>query len=126
MDPSIQHFLDAVDLLKQTNLQYTRVIPGFFMDYWGMRSDRPAQSNLQPFIFGTDIANGKAAIPGDGNDKICLTHSEDMAAFIARLLEVEDWPEFSVIVGDEYTYNQIIDVGREVRGARLLYTLNVG
>ncbi|KAI9035922.1 uncharacterized protein KD926_002638 [Aspergillus affinis] len=116
VDPSIQHFLDAVDLLQKTNLQYTRVIPGFFMDYWGMNPGKKTQSNLQPMTFGTDIANCKAAISGDGNDKICMTHSEDMATFITRLLEVDDWPEFSIIVGDEPTYNEIIKLGQEVRG----------
>ncbi|KAH8427113.1 uncharacterized protein LDX57_004830 [Aspergillus melleus] len=116
VDPSIQHFLDAVELLGKTNLQYTRVIPGFFMDYWGMNPEKEAQSNLQPMTFGTDIANCKAAIPGDGNDRICMTHSEDMARFIARLLEVDDWPEFSIVVGDEPTYNDTIRLGQEVRG----------
>ncbi|PLB47427.1 NmrA-like family protein [Aspergillus steynii IBT 23096] len=116
IDPSIQHFIDAVQLLQKTNLQYTRVIPGFFMDYWGMNPEKVIQTNLQPSAFGTDIANCEAAIPGDGNDRICMTYSEDMATFVARLLDVKDWPEFSVVVGDEYTYNEIIQLGQELQG----------
>lgn len=112
-------------MLQKTNLQYTRVIPGFFMDYWAMHPEKNIQTNLLPMTFGTDFANCEAAIPGDGNDKICMTYSEDMATFMARLLDVKDWPEFSIIVGDEYTYNELVNLGREARGIRtiLLFTV---
>ncbi|KAB8222854.1 hypothetical protein BDV33DRAFT_200992 [Aspergillus novoparasiticus] len=92
IDPSIKYWLAAAELLKKTTLQFTRIIPGFFMDYWGMPAVR---TNLQPFTFGIDIASCQAAIPGDGNDVICMTYTYDMAAFIVRLLDEEDWPEFS-------------------------------
>ncbi|KKK15762.1 hypothetical protein P175DRAFT_0428272 [Aspergillus ochraceoroseus IBT 24754] len=115
IDPGVKYFIDAAKLLQNGNLKYTRVIPGFFMDYWGMPHVR---TNLQPFTFGIDIASGHAAIPGDGNDVIGMTYTYDMAAFIARLLHVEEWPEFSVIVGDDITYNQLIELGEQVRGKK--------
>lgn len=58
----------------------------------------------------------EAVIPGDGNDVICMTYTYDMAVFIARLLEVEHWEEFSVVVGDEVTFNQLVEVGERIRG----------
>ena len=113
IDPSIKYWLAAVELLKKTTLQFTRVIPGFFMDYWGMPVVR---TNLQPFTFGIDIASCQAAIPGDGNDVICMTYTYDMAVYIVRLLDEQDWPEFSVIVGSETTYNQLLQLAEEIRG----------
>ncbi|KAL3459411.1 pyridoxal phosphate-dependent transferase [Aspergillus heterothallicus] len=111
-DPSIKLFLDAANLLKSTNLQFTRVIPGFFMDYWGMPH---VKSHLEKYTFGVDMASCTAVIPGDGNDEIGMTYTYDMAHFIAQLLERNDWEEFSVIVGDEVTYNQLVEIGEEVR-----------
>ncbi|KAE8312543.1 hypothetical protein BDV41DRAFT_538770 [Aspergillus transmontanensis] len=115
IDPSIKYWLAATELLKKTTLQFTRIIPGFFMDYWGMPTVR---TNLQPFTFGIDVASCQAAIPGDGNDVICMTYTYDMAAFIVRLLDEEDWPEFSVIVGSQTTYNQLLQLAEELRGKK--------
>ncbi|KAL2870610.1 uncharacterized protein BJX67DRAFT_377959 [Aspergillus lucknowensis] len=112
LDPSIKYFLDAANLLKSTNLKFTRVIPGFFMDYWGMPHVR---THLEHLTFGVDMVTCEAAIPGDGNDKIGMTYTYDMAAFIARLLEMEDWEECSVIVADEITFNELVELGEEVR-----------
>ncbi|OGM51146.1 nmrA-like family protein [Aspergillus bombycis] len=115
IDPSIKYWLAAAELLKTTTLKFTRVIPGFFMDYWGMPV---VHTNLQPFTFGIDIASCQAAIPGDGNDVICMTYTYDMAVFIVRLLDAEDWPEFSVIVGSQTTYNQLLQLAEELRGKK--------
>ncbi|KAF7585968.1 hypothetical protein BBP40_009759 [Aspergillus hancockii] len=119
IDPSIKYWLEAADLLAKTKLQYTRVIPGFFMDYWGMPVVR---TNLQPFTFGIDIASCQAAIPGDGNDVLCMTYTYDMAAFMVRLLDEEKWPEFSVIVGDQITYNQLLQLAEQIRGRKFQVT----
>ncbi|OQD64471.1 hypothetical protein PENPOL_c007G08988 [Penicillium polonicum] len=110
IDPSIQYWLDAADRLKASGLQYTRVIPGFFMDYWGMPH---VQTRLQPFTFGIDISSGTAAIPGDGNNVICMTYTYDMATYLVKALDLDEWPEFSVIVGDEVTYNQVLGMAEE-------------
>ncbi|KAJ6161358.1 hypothetical protein N7470_004754 [Penicillium chermesinum] len=96
IDPSIKYWLDAANRLKSSSLQFTRVVPGFFMDYWGMPN---IQSNLQPYSFGINIAKHSAAIPGNGDDVICTTYSYDMANYLVKLLDLDEWPEFSVIVG---------------------------
>ncbi|KAJ5977274.1 hypothetical protein N7501_000616 [Penicillium viridicatum] len=110
IDPSIQYWLDAADSLKASDLQYTRVVPGFFMDYWGMPH---VQTHLQPFTFGIDISSGTAAIPGDGNNVICMTYTYDMATYLVKALDLDEWPEFTVIVGDEVTYNQVLGMAEE-------------
>lgn len=83
------------------------------MDYWGMPH---VQTNLQPYTFGIDIGSGVAAIPGDGNDVICMTYTYDMAAYMVKLLGTEEWDEFTVIVGDEVTYNQVLAMAEDIRG----------
>jgi hypothetical protein len=113
VDPSIQFWLDAADRLKSSSLKYTRVIPGFFMDYWGMPH---AKTNLYPYAFGIDISGGVAVIPGDGNDVICMTYTYDLANYMVKMLELEEWPEFSVFVGDEVTSNEILTMAEEIRG----------
>ncbi|KAL4800768.1 pyridoxal phosphate-dependent transferase [Aspergillus venezuelensis] len=118
LDPTIQYFLDAANLLKQSKtLKFTRVIPGFFMDYWGLPH---VKSNLEQHTMLVDMENCKAVIPGSGDDVIGMTYSYDMALFIARLLEIDasEWEEFSVIVGDEVSANQLVKLGEKVRGKK--------
>ena len=83
------------------------------MDYWGMPHVR---SHLLHLTFMVDMINCRATIPGNGDDIIAMTYTYDMAKFIVKLLETEDWPEFSVVVGDEITCNQLVAMGEEVRG----------
>ncbi|KAJ5175322.1 uncharacterized protein N7482_001199 [Penicillium canariense] len=119
VDPSIQYWLDAADRLKASALKYTRVIPGFFMDYWGMPH---AETNLQPYTFGIDIAGGVAAIPGDGKDVICMTYTRDLASYMVKMLDLDEWPEFSVFVGDEVTYNGLLSLAEEITGKKFQVT----
>lgn len=83
------------------------------MDYWGMPH---VKSNLQPYRFGIDIPSRTAAIPGDGNDVICMTYTYDMAKYMIKALDLDEWPEFSVVVGDQVTYNQILSIVEEILG----------
>ncbi|PYH49127.1 uncharacterized protein BP01DRAFT_352646 [Aspergillus saccharolyticus JOP 1030-1] len=118
IDPSIKYWLAAATKLQHcTSLKSTRVIPGFFMDYWGMPH---ARTHLQPGVFGIDVEHCRAAIPGDGNDRLCMTYSYDMARYLVQLLDdvEEEWPEFSVVVGDAVTYNELLGMVEEVRGRK--------
>ena len=83
------------------------------MDYWGMPH---VKSNLAPFTFSIDMQNGQAAIPGDGNVPLSLTYSRDLARFVVRALDLDEWPEFSIGVGDDLTFNQMVRLAEEVRG----------
>lgn len=83
------------------------------MDYWGVPRVR---TNLQPYPFCINTNSGVAAIPGYGNDVICMTYTYDMAEYMIKLLSLDEWSEFTVIVGDEVTYNQILAMAEEIRG----------
>lgn len=87
------------------------------MDYWGMPL---ARTNLAPYTFGISVSDRIAVIPGDGNDVICMTHTYDMAKYVVNLLDLDEWPEFSVIVGDQVTYNQLLEMAEEICGNEVL------
>jgi len=74
------------------------------------------KTNMFPYVFGIDIATGVAALPGDGNDAICMTYTYDLANYMVKLLELDEWPELSVFVGDEVTYNEILAIAEEIWG----------
>lgn len=81
------------------------------------------QTNLQPYSFGIDIGSGTAAIPCDGTDVICMTYTYDMATYLVKALDLDEWPEFSVIVGDQITYNELLALAEQITGQwlRLFY-----
>lgn len=91
------------------------------MDYWGMPHVR---TNLQQYTFGINIGSGIATIPGDGNDVICMTYTYDMAEYLVKLLSLDEWSEFTVIVGDEVNYNQILAMAEEICGQFKLHTID--
>lgn len=113
IDPTTQWWLDAVERLKKSDLQYTRFATGFFMDYWGMPY---VETHLAPFTFGIDMGNCQAAIPGDGNDHLSLTYSKDLAKFVVRTLDLDEWPDLSIGVGDDITFNEMLRLAEEARG----------
>lgn len=45
-----------------------------------------------------------------------MTYMYDLTDYMVKLLELEEWPEFSVFVGDEVTYNEILAISEEIRG----------
>lgn len=112
-DEFTAHILSAVEALKKTNLQYTRFAIGIFMDYFGIPN---IPSHLTPFIWGVDVARRRAAIPGSGNDIMAMTYSKDVARFVERLLEDQDWPEYSIVSGSDVTFNQILALAKECTG----------
>lgn len=102
----------AAEALKASGLQYTRFVNGFFMDYWGMPH---IKSHMPSYIWVFDIANSRAAIPGTGENVISVTYTIDVARFVVRSLEVDDWPEFSIVVGTDLTLLEALAMIENVR-----------
>lgn len=106
-------YIAATNALKETKLKYTRIFPGYFMDYWGMPN---ARTRLKPLAYAVDIPNHRAIIPGDGNNVVTFTYSYDMAKFIAKLLGTEEWPELAYMGGDDLTLNELVKMAEEITG----------
>lgn len=105
LDPYANFWIENAKALAKTKLQYTRIAVGFFMDYWGMPH---IDTVMAPFKWAMDVEHGVAAIPGTGNEKLSMTYTRDLAKFIVRLLDEDEWPEQCAVVGQDVTFNQIL------------------
>ncbi|KAJ5459303.1 hypothetical protein N7530_011247 [Penicillium desertorum] len=119
IDPGVDWFLAAAKLLKSTSLTYTRPVCGAFMDFMGAPR---ARSNIVPNTIAIDVFNREACIPGDGSARITMIYSYDAATLIAKLLELDEWTEFSFCDGEDTTLGQALKDAEEVCGEKFNVT----
>ncbi|OBT40168.1 hypothetical protein VE00_08825 [Pseudogymnoascus sp. WSF 3629] len=113
---AVEFKVAAIDKLKEfPSLKYCRFITGTFMDFFGPPPN-PPQINIVSLII--DPENGKAAVPGDGSATILITHTTDVARFVAAALSLPDWPEKLIIQGDRLTLNEVVAVAESVTGSK--------
>jgi hypothetical protein len=111
--PAAQWWLDAAEALQNSHLQYTRIILGWTLDHYGIPR---VPSNMKPFSYAIDFHHRRAAIPGDGTASVAFLHSNDMAKYIAAMLEQNSWPEFSAFAGDRMSWGELLTLAEEVTG----------
>ncbi|KAG7148679.1 Oxidoreductase BOA1 like protein [Verticillium longisporum] len=99
--------------LDKTQLEWTAVANGLFLDYWGFPH---VESYLQPIILILDLAANRAAIPGSGNTPVVFTYTRDVAKFTAKLLTLDKWEPVSYIIGDKVSWNEFVKTAEQVRG----------
>lgn len=69
-----------------------------------------------------DIAHKKAAIPGSGDDALCLTYTYDLAKYLsAWLASGEKWEETTYLYGDKLTWNKFLKEAEAATGKSLDY-----
>ncbi|THY03620.1 hypothetical protein D6D01_10197 [Aureobasidium pullulans] len=105
--------------LRKTNLEWTQVHDGYFMDYYGLPQ---LESHLTFPPFAIDVDNKAATIPGSGDDKMVFTYTYDVAKFVAEVLTLPKWDEITIIIGDRITLNEFVQLAEEARGTKF----NVG
>ena len=111
--PLVAFKLAAAKLLKTTKLEYTLFHCGFFLDFFG----HPKISNLKDaFPLVVDVENDVAAIPGDGEAMCVFTHTNDVAKFVVKALEMGQWPEHLFMSGDRKTLNEVVGLAEDVKG----------
>ncbi|KAL6401342.1 hypothetical protein AUP68_15211 [Ilyonectria robusta] len=114
--PSAEYKVAAINKLRDVpTMEYTRFINGTFMDYFGPPQ---ARTRLNVISLVVDHENRKAAVPGDGNNPVVLTHSTDVARFVAASLDLVEWPEASVIRGDRLTLNALVAFAESAKGCK--------
>jgi uncharacterized protein YbjT (DUF2867 family) len=106
--------IGTVQALEATSLEYTTVINGYFLDYFVPK----VKSYMPPMAFVLDIANNFAAIPGSGDVPVVLTHTFDIARFVAALVAQPKWEKESYIVGDRVTWNEFVRLAEEAKGTK--------
>ncbi|KAB2574023.1 uncharacterized protein LTHEOB_12152 [Lasiodiplodia theobromae] len=115
MLPTLNDYFGAIDALRASGLEWTVFLNGLFLDYF---SHPHARSYLKPLCFAIDLASCKAAIPGDGEQKVTFTYTFDVARFVVAALDLEVWEEESCIAGDTVTWNEFVRMAEEVRGTK--------
>ncbi|KAF9875393.1 hypothetical protein CkaCkLH20_07213 [Colletotrichum karsti] len=113
--PMAQYTFEAIDELETTDLEYTRVVNGFFLDYYGMPHWK---SHMHPWINFVNVEKKWAVIPGDGSAKANFIASQDMAKFVARLMGLDKWSKISSIVAETRSILEILEISEKARGAK--------
>ncbi|KAI5455875.1 hypothetical protein BGZ63DRAFT_436414 [Mariannaea sp. PMI_226] len=114
--PATEYKVAAVKKLRDIpGIQYTRFLSGMFMDYYGP-PQAPTRMNTMTIVI--DHENHKAVVPGDGNIPVVLTHTTDVARFVAASLDLKEWPEASFIRGDKLTLNKLVAIAESIQGCK--------
>ncbi|KAF0320829.1 hypothetical protein GQ607_011913 [Colletotrichum asianum] len=110
-----QYRLANANAIEKSGLEYIRIYAGLFMDYWTMPN---VHSYMMPFSPGIDMSLKKAVVPGTGNDVMSMTYTIDLARFIVRLLDQDNWPKTASISGSDATFNEIIALLEKYHNAK--------
>ncbi|CAG7558835.1 unnamed protein product [Fusarium equiseti] len=113
--PSYHWKLKATDALEKTDLEFSLVSIGLFLDYWAAPR---IPTHIRAVNIIIDPENNAAVIPGDGNNPIVLTHSTDAAKFTIALLDLPHWKRRHSIVANRTTLNHAVRLAEEVKGTK--------
>ncbi|KAF4435999.1 Isoflavone reductase like P3 [Fusarium acutatum] len=111
--------LSLFDALDKTDLEWTAVANGFFLDYWGAPN---LKTYLDPLTIVLDIPARKAAIPGNPDQSAVFTYTKDVARFTAKLLTLEKWDPVSYIIGDRLSWKEFVKLAEDVTGDKFEIT----
>lgn len=110
------------EAVRESGLEYTRFINGFWMNVWGPgapRDETDARSGYQGPPFALDLQAGTLVVPGDGSQKVVSTTMQDIGRFVASSLNLPAWEPDSRIVGDKMSCNEIPHLVKKVTGRKL-------
>ncbi|KAF5570957.1 SDR family [Fusarium phyllophilum] len=112
----------AVDALEKTNLEFSLVSIGLFLDYWAAPR---IPTHIRAANIIIDPENNAAVIPGDGNtpvvfthSPVVFTHSTDTAKYTVALLDIPNWKRRYAIVTNRMTLNEAVKLAEEVKGVK--------
>lgn len=94
-------------LEASSTLEFTYVYTGMLMDYFAYPDADPNVRELGIFI---DPIHRKALLPGDGNAKMSMTLSTDVAHYLALALDMESWPRVLSTVASTLILNDLVQV----------------
>lgn len=135
--PMIEQYRDKISTLNRLRevrhrLQSTVFCCGVFYEWFFpgglLKSKISTGSVIQEPGFGAegiflvDIRRGKAKIPAfnEGGNEVyaCFTAAEDAGKFVARCLEIENWPEQLKMCGERLRLVDIVEIAQSVTGLR--------
>lgn len=96
-------------------LEYCLFQPSIFLDYFA--HPWPLSGGLITWPFFVDFENRRAIVLDGGGQQIVLTAIEDDSEVLARALEDErPWPVVGGIQGCKTTVNELLALGKKIRG----------
>ena len=96
-------------------LEYCLFQPSIFLDYFA--HPYPLSPHLITWPFFIDFASRRAIILDEGNQPIVLTAIADDSEILARALKDErPWPTVGGIRGCKTTINELLALGKKIRG----------
>ncbi|KAF5661914.1 isoflavone reductase like IRL [Fusarium heterosporum] len=116
---SANNKLRAQEELQKTNLEWTSIHHGFFLDFWGSSATKSYMHTTATFI---DIAHRTAAIPGSGDVPVVYTYSRDVARFVSAFLDLDKWEKSTFIIGDKVTFKELVKIAEDVTGDKFNVT----
>ncbi|KAL7904268.1 NAD(P)-binding protein [Trichoderma velutinum] len=107
------------DAVQKSGLEYTRFIPGLWMNEWAVGATRSPNEALAgyrgpPFLL--DLKKRTLLIPGDGNQKAVFTDMRDIGKIVAASLDLPSWQPDTRIVGERLTYNEVAKITEKAIG----------
>lgn len=105
--------------LEKTSLEFAYIYPGMFLDYFGMPN---ISTHLRELFVVIDPTNGVAYVPGDGEAKLAMSFTKDVAKYTALALELEKWHRVMTTVSSTMTLNNIIALTEKNLGRKLKVT----
>ncbi|KAI6772763.1 hypothetical protein HG530_003721 [Fusarium avenaceum] len=116
---SANNKLRAQDELRKTNLEWTSIHNGFFIDFWGSSATKSHMHTTATFV---DIAHRTAAIPGSGDVPVAFTYSRDVAQYVSAFLDLDKWEQSAFIIGDKVTFHELVKIAEAATGDKFSVT----
>ncbi|KAH6643313.1 nmrA-like family protein [Truncatella angustata] len=113
--PPLRDYFDCLDELDRTDLEWSVVLNGLFLDYYGTPH---LKTYLPPNAFIIDMLHNAAAIPGTGDEPVSFTYTFDVAKFLVAALDLHTWPRELRVVGDEMSINDLVRRAEATKGVR--------
>ncbi|KAK2740024.1 nmra-like family protein [Colletotrichum kahawae] len=73
---------------------------------------------MHPWVNMVNVEKKWAVIPGDGSARVNFIASQDMAKFIARLMDLDKWDKISSIIAETRSISEILEISEKARGAK--------
>lgn len=114
------------DAVQKSGMEYTRYSCGLFMNILASGTPKvdetEALAGLRPWNYVINMKAGTADLPGNGTVPITWTEIHDVCHFVVASLDLDKWPEESMMVGQNASFREVLDVAEEVRGGQKFLT----
>ncbi|KAK1690158.1 hypothetical protein BDP55DRAFT_544319 [Colletotrichum godetiae] len=98
-------------LEEQTELEWTLLSTGWFIDYVVPRRNRYLNDGGD--AIPVNVAGERMLIPGTGNEPLDMTAVRDVVRAVGKLLFAQSWERYTYISGGKATWNEVVPLMRE-------------